>query len=59
MTITYTTKRNTRMQSYKGKFNCEIFIDNHFSGDAQGDTAQEAKRYAESKVKGWQRAGKI
>lgn len=54
MKIEYKVQRNTRMQSYKGRFNCEVFLDGSFAFDAQGDSAREAKAGAERKVKNWQ-----
>jgi hypothetical protein len=53
--ITYKIERNSRMQSYKSKYNCEILSDGKYVGDAQGDTASAAKFAAEAKVRGWAR----
>ncbi len=58
-TIELRTERNTRMQSYKGKWNCEIFINGTFAGDAQGDTSAQARNYADAKVRGWERDGLV
>lgn len=58
-TIEYRIERNRRMESYKGKYNCEILINKSYMGDAQGDTASEAKRRAELKVREWTQKGVI
>lgn len=53
-TIEYRYERNTRMATYKGRYNCEILIDGHFAFDGQGDTQAEAKRNADVKLRQWQ-----
>lgn len=58
-TIEYRIERTTRKESYKGKFNCEIFINGSYAGDRQGDTAQGAKALAESAVRGWVKQGTV
>lgn len=58
-TITFTIERNTRFASYKGRYNCEVFVNGHFWADAQGDTASEAKRGAENRVRLAERAGRL
>jgi hypothetical protein len=57
--VEYKLERNGRMASYKGRYNCEILLNGSYAGDAQGDTASEAKRAAERKVAAWVRDGKI
>lgn len=57
--IEYRTERNTRMASYKGRYNCEIFINGKFAGDAQGDTAGEATHLAKIKFQGWVKKGAV
>lgn len=52
--IEYTIERNRRMESYKGRYNCEASIDGSYLLDAQGDTASEARKAAERKVAQWQ-----
>lgn len=49
--VKFVTKRNTRMVSYKGKFNCEA-LDNgkYFICDGQGDTAEEAERICKANL---------
>lgn len=54
MKIEYKIERNRRMESYKGRYNCEVLIDGDYAFDAQGDTASAAKRAAERKVRQWQ-----
>lgn len=57
--IEYRIERNTRYVSYKGRYNCEVFVNGHFATSASGDTASQAKQYAEIQVARWQRTGKF
>lgn len=57
--IEYRIERNSRMQSYKGRWNCEVLVNGSYAGDAQGDTASAAKAAAERKVAAWQKDGAL
>lgn len=57
--IEYKTERNTRMVSYKGRYNCEILVNGSYAGDAQGDTAAAAEAAAQRKAAAWLADGSL
>lgn len=59
MKITYTTTRNTRFVSEKGKYNCEALNGKSFICDAQGDTAKEALANCERRIAQMVKKGQI
>jgi hypothetical protein len=58
-TITYHIERNRRYESYKGLYNCEVKVNGSYFVDAQGDTATQARRNAEIKVRAAIAAGRV